>query len=65
MRLNVSAAAVAQVAAVAEVQARRIGDLGESFGRASRDTAEIAVVMAEQDARGARSPRGLRAHPAR
>ncbi len=43
-------AAVAQVAAVAEVQARRIGDLGESFGRASRDTAEIAVVMAEQDA---------------
>jgi methyl-accepting chemotaxis protein len=43
-------AAVAQVAAVADVQARRIGDLGESFGRASRDTAEIAVVMAEQDA---------------
>lgn len=43
-------AAVAQVAAVAENQARRMDDLGESFGRASRDTAEIAVVMAEQDA---------------
>lgn len=43
-------AAVARVAAVAETQARRIGDLGEHFERASRDTAEIAVVMAEQDA---------------
>ncbi|MFN7321990.1 MAG: hypothetical protein ACK5TM_13320, partial [Methylobacterium sp.] len=32
------------------LQARRIGDLGETFERASRDTAEIAVVMAEQDA---------------
>jgi methyl-accepting chemotaxis protein len=43
-------AAVSQVAIVAELQARRIGDLGETFERASRDTAEIAVVMAEQDA---------------
>ncbi len=43
-------AAVAQVAAVAALQVQRISNLGETFGRASRDTAEIAVVMAEQDA---------------
>jgi methyl-accepting chemotaxis protein len=43
-------AAVAQVTAVAELQAERISALGETFGQASRDTAEMAVVMAEQDA---------------